>query len=38
MKKYFCRNLIMSVEQEERFEQVIFARFVVNYLRLVMKK
>ena len=38
MKKYFCKSLIMSVEEEKRFEQSNIFGFVVNYLRLVIIK
>ena len=37
MKKHFNKNLIMSAEEEERF-QLIFAKFVINYLMLEMIK
>ena len=38
MKKYFCKSLIMSAEEEKRFEQSNIFGFVVNYLRLVIIK
>ena len=39
IKKHFNKNLIMSAEEEERFqEEVIFVGFVINCLTLVIIK
>ena len=35
MKKHFNKNLVMSVDEEEKFQ---LAGFVINYLMLEMKK
>ena len=37
-KKHFNKNLLMSVEDEKDFDQVINAGYVINYLLMKIKK
>ena len=37
-KKYFNKNLVMSVEDKKDFNQVIDVGYVINYLLMKIKK
>ena len=37
-KKYFNKNLVMSVEDKKDFDQVIDVGYVINYLLMKIKK